>query len=253
MLKGWFARLGPLGSRLGPVAAFFTGALLFAVARWVAEGLTPWAGACLMGLGGVAVRGRFRGLEQGRLYDSLTGLCSRFHFFDQLDRELARARRDDRPLALMVFDLDRFKSYNDAFGHPRGDRLLQRVGQALAHAMRAGDVVGRWGGEEFAAVLPGAGLAVACMVAERARLAVHEACSEATSRGFWPITMSVGIALFPEDGRSNEDLLQAADQALYAAKVYRDCSEVYANVRLPLERRLEELVGKGGDGHAGGP
>jgi diguanylate cyclase len=157
--------------------------------------------------------------------DGLTGIANRRHFDRVLDRELRRARREQRPLSLIFLDLDEFKHYNDTFGHAHGDELLRRVARALDESFRrGGDLVARYGGEEFAVVLPGVDARRAGLYAERLRrriwrLAIPKGSTELGDR----ITISAGVATLTPDVPGLLDtepnaLLQMADQALYRAK-----------------------------------
>lgn len=153
--------------------------------------------------------------------DALTGIANRRHFDRALDRELRRARRDGRPLSLVFLDLDEFKHYNDTYGHARGDEALRRVAQALDETFRrGGDLVARYGGEEFAVILPGVDARRAGLYAERLRrriwrLAIGYGTSSVSDR----VTISGGVAtLMPPATCTPQELLQAADRALYSAK-----------------------------------
>jgi diguanylate cyclase (GGDEF)-like protein len=153
--------------------------------------------------------------------DALTGIANRRHFDRALDRELRRARRDRAPLSLVFLDLDEFKRYNDTYGHARGDEVLRLVAQTLDETFRrGGDLVARYGGEEFAVVLPGVDGRRAGLYAERLRrriwrLAIPYAASQVSDR----VTISGGVAtVTPPQVVAPDDLLRAADQALYRAK-----------------------------------
>ena len=146
------------------------------------------------------------------LTDGLTGLGNRRAFDEELARRLAEARRSGAPLALCLLDIDRFKSYNDTFGHRAGDHALAAVAAAVAGACRAGDVAARYGGEELAVLLPGTALSDAVEVAERIRAAVAGTPVEHRR-----VTVSAGVAATAGD-HSAELLIEAADRALYDAK-----------------------------------
>jgi diguanylate cyclase (GGDEF)-like protein len=146
--------------------------------------------------------------------DVLTGLLNRRGFNRCLHEELQRAGRSGRPLALVVGDLDRFKAVNDAFGHPAGDEALRRVGALLEATKRESDTVARIGGEEFGLVLPYTGREGARTMAERIRATVRSEFADQRVE----LTASFGIAVFPEDGDSQDLLMRAADAALYEAK-----------------------------------
>lgn len=150
-------------------------------------------------------------------HDALTDLLNRRAFYEQADREAARARRSSDPMSVLVIDADEFKAVNDRFGHHAGDEALRRIASVCAAHLRAGDVVGRIGGEEFAAVMPGASLELAHIVAERLRVAVT---SEAIDHHAGPIALSVSIGVTevrPWE-ESMLDGIRRADAAMYAAK-----------------------------------
>jgi diguanylate cyclase (GGDEF)-like protein len=153
--------------------------------------------------------------------DALTGIANRRHFDGALERELRRARRDGQPLSLVFLDLDEFKLFNDSYGHTRGDEVLRKVAQTLDETFRrGGDLVARYGGEEFAVVLPGVDGRRAGLYAERLRrriwrLAIPYNASQLTDR----VTISGGVAtVYAPDVATPDDLLFAADKALYRAK-----------------------------------
>jgi diguanylate cyclase (GGDEF)-like protein len=147
--------------------------------------------------------------------DALTGLGNRRAFDEQLARELKRADREGTPLALAMLDLDHFKAYNDAHGHPRGDRLLADASTAWQACLRATDSLARYGGEEFALLAPRCGAEQAVLLVDRLRAAVPDGQ-----------TCSAGVALYAS-GESAEALLARADAALYAAKAAgRDRTEL---------------------------
>jgi len=155
--------------------------------------------------------------------DPLTGLLNHRAFHARLDEEIARAERGGRPLALLLVDLDDFRTINNTHGHQAGDRALVAIAAALRGSLRAGDSAGRLGGDEFAALLPEADLSEALAVAERARAAVAGIAlpaGDATIRA----TTSLGVAALPRHARTRDELIQAADQAAYAAKdAGKDC------------------------------
>jgi len=154
-----------------------------------------------------------RFLEQAALTDPLTGLLNRRAFDQQLSAELARARRAEHPVALLIMDLTRFKEINDRFGHPVGDRALREVAQALSKALRAGDRVFRWGGDEFAVILPYTDREGALAAARRYAEAVRSVCQGPVCLG-----VNIGVAVYPEDAMDEGGLLQAADGRMYRAK-----------------------------------
>jgi diguanylate cyclase (GGDEF)-like protein len=146
--------------------------------------------------------------------DVLTGLLNRRGFEERLDAELARATRAGASVALILGDLDHFKSVNDELGHPAGDAVLLRVAEILEAVSRRADIVARFGGEEFVFILPDADADMAVELAERAREALEKAFADAPI----PLTASFGAVAFPRDGTTAESLLATADRALYAAK-----------------------------------
>lgn len=157
-------------------------------------------------------------------HDELTGLLTSKSFFLELRREAARAQYESRPFCVLMMDIDHFKQVNDQYGHLAGSQTLEQVGPVITQALRAGDVAARFGGEEFAAFLLDADIAQGLVAAERVRSAVeqhkfqvrsHEPHKEAANIS---ITMSVGVATFPEDGRDPIELVEKADAALYRAK-----------------------------------
>jgi diguanylate cyclase (GGDEF)-like protein len=150
--------------------------------------------------------------------DSLTGLYNRRYMQEFLDRELHSARRKHRPLAVMMLDLDHFKRYNDNFGHSAGDRALAAVGETLLRSVRAEDIACRYGGEEFALILPECSLRQAIVRAEEIRKRLHEYRAQPDSQPTDPLTVSVGVAAFDETTDRVDLLLKFADDALYEAK-----------------------------------
>jgi diguanylate cyclase (GGDEF)-like protein len=156
-------------------------------------------------------------LERLGLTDGLTGIYNR-RFFDQmLPREVNRSHRLGAQVSLLMLDIDHFKRFNDRLGHPAGDEALRTLVQTLDQKLRAMDFVVRYGGEEFAVVLPGADRGSALAAAERLRSAV-ESATFGPSANSNRLTVSVGVAVYPEDADDASSLLAAADSALYAAK-----------------------------------
>ena len=152
--------------------------------------------------------------------DALTGLPNRRQFDETLHKEWNRALRDGQPLALLMVDVDRFKSLNDLFGHQVGDAILAHVGKLIRHAVRrAGDLPARYGGEEFGVVLPGTAAHGALEIAEVIRRAVANAPTDAIIEGGYPVSVSIGVAAaVPHGDDSAAALLHNADAALYQAK-----------------------------------
>jgi two-component system cell cycle response regulator len=151
-------------------------------------------------------------------HDALTGLWNRGATFDLLRRELSRGERDGKSLTVVMADVDHFKHVNDTYGHLAGDVVLREVARRLSSAVRSYDVIGRVGGEEFLVVLPGCALADAVDQAERLRACIQREPAE-TPDGPIPVTLSLGVAVKPEEASVGPDsLLRAADAALYRAK-----------------------------------
>src|SRR2546421_6253107 len=158
------------------------------------------------------------------VHDDLTGLLTSKSFFSELRREAARAEAESMPFCVLMSDLDYFKEVNDTFGHLVGSETLEEVGAVIKRALRAGDVGARFGGEEFAAFLLDADYAQGLVAAERVRAAIAEHEFSAVRRGgegaarTHRITISIGVAASPEDGRDLIQLGELADSALYRAK-----------------------------------
>jgi diguanylate cyclase (GGDEF)-like protein len=137
---------------------------------------------------------------------------------ESLERELRRAVRGKQQLALLMVDIDQFKGFNDTFGHQAGDALLRALGILLSESTRGQDVVCRYGGEEFAFVLAGASLDAARKRAELLREEMKQLNVRHGGQLLGAVTLSIGIAVFPDNADTTEHLLKAADDALYRAK-----------------------------------
>ena len=149
--------------------------------------------------------------------DGLTQIFNKRYFLETLERELSRARRYDRPLALMMFDLDNFKKANDTFGHRAGDYVLRELAEIVRSRARKVDVVARYGGEEFAVILPEIDLDGAVQFAETIREMVQHHVFDFEGREV-PVTVSVGIAELDPASANADDLIKRADARLYRAK-----------------------------------
>ncbi|MBE7440557.1 MAG: sensor domain-containing diguanylate cyclase [Spirochaetales bacterium] len=171
----------------------------------------------LASLGGIAV-------ENARLYeratvDMMTGLKNNAYFQSRLKEERDKARKRGTPLAVMFTDVDKFKVFNDTYGHQAGDEVLKSVARVLIESARKSDFAARYGGEEFCLVMPGASADVAVGMAEAVRQRI-EAMTVIHEGKEMKVTMSIGVATFdPElDARSNKTMVERADKALYACK-----------------------------------
>ena len=159
------------------------------------------------------LRAKNEELERLSVTDGLTGLTNHRALMQRLGDEALRSRRNKHPFSVIMTDVDHFKQYNDAFGHPQGDGVLQRVAALLRESTRTVDCVARYGGEEFAILLPETSMAGALEVAERIRARVETA--EFPGR---PVTLSLGVAEFPKHAKEPQGVIEAADAALYIAK-----------------------------------
>ena len=157
-------------------------------------------------------------------HDDLTGLLTSKSFFSELRREAVRSAEESLPFCVLMMDLDHFKEVNDRYGHLVGSQTLERLGGIIKQALRAGDVAARFGGEEFAAFLLDADYAQALVAAERVRSAVEQqefpaARADSPDRSkTLRITISIGVAAFPDDATDPIELVELADSALYRAK-----------------------------------
>jgi two-component system, cell cycle response regulator len=165
--------------------------------------------------------------------DGLTELHNYRFFQQRLSIELNRAQRFNRPLSLIMLDLDHFKAYNDIYGHQAGDQALRQLARLLRHSSRGYDLVARYGGDEFVIILPETSRKMAAEVAERIRGAVEKAGVEGPRQDpSGHFTASLGIASFPEDATEMGELIRKADLALYHAKTRgRNCVSSYAAVQ----------------------
>jgi len=156
----------------------------------------------------------FAQIQQQALTDALTGCYNRRSFEMQFDREMLMAKRQHQPLSLIMLDLDRFKQLNDTVGHDAGDQALRQLATCFKQELRGVDSAARFGGDEFALILPQAYADGALVVAERLRARI----ADIQISGFGNLSASMGIATFPMHGESRSDLVQTADAALYQAK-----------------------------------
>ncbi|MFJ8961480.1 diguanylate cyclase [Lentzea sp. NPDC102401] len=216
----------PARTALGPASD----QLLIAAAIGIGSGIVlvlvhePWFAPLLM----ITVVALHLGLllPQYKLaaqIDPRTGLCGMAWWETQARQEIDRAVRPGTPVGVLMLDLDHFKRVNDTHGHLAGDAVLRAVADTVKHAVRPTDVVGRWGGEEFAVLLPGADIAAVAATAERIRAMVAALSVTTTSKDdatvtITGLTVSIGAGAYPVHGGSLPHLLQVVDRALYRAK-----------------------------------
>ena len=186
---------------------------------------------------------KYQQAESSATTDYLTGLPNARSLFLQLDRELARCKRDSSSLTVMVSDMDGFKQINDRFGHLEGNRVLRLFAQALKDSCREYDYVARMGGDEFVVIAPGLGAEAAGKKAEQMRALARQAGSEVCSEDI--LSLSVGRAMYPEDGNDAEQLLSKADRRMYLEKEkqlsYKDRrSHPRMKCRVTIEMQTEE-------------
>jgi diguanylate cyclase (GGDEF)-like protein len=156
-------------------------------------------------------------IKEQSIRDPLTNLFNRRFLNEFMERELALARRNQKPLALVMLDLDHFKQLNDQFGHQTGDKVIEMVAKHLLRQSRKTDILFRYGGEEFLVILPNTSALQAKHLAENWRVQVQQAQVSAKHQVV-SVTLSAGIACYPEHGTTAFNLIQAADEALYQAK-----------------------------------
>ena len=178
-------------------------------------------------------------------HDDLTGLLSSRSFFSELRREAARSTQENRPFCVLMMDVDFFKKVNDTYGHLTGSKTLEEIGLCIMQNLRSGDAAARFGGEEFAAFLLDAELAQGLVAAERIRLEIANHAFSLIKRGkptgTHSITISIGVASFPDDSSDPIELVEMADSALYRAKregrnlvcAYREISPTEIDKPLP--------------------
>jgi diguanylate cyclase (GGDEF)-like protein len=182
-------------------------------------------------------------------HDDLTGLLSSRSFFSELRREAGKAKAEKRLFCVLMMDIDHFKLVNDSYGHLTGSKTLEEIGICINSILRTGDVAARFGGEEFAAFLLDAELSQGIIAGERIRSAVESQAFSVVKQGktfeSHHITISIGVASFPEDSSDPIELVEMADSALYRAKregrnrvcAYRDLTP--EELAMPLPERLK--------------
>jgi diguanylate cyclase (GGDEF)-like protein len=190
-------------------------------------------------------------LRSQSIRDPLTGLFNRRYMEETLEREVRRAQRAGRPMAVLMMDLDHFKRVNDDFDHDAGDALLREIGAALLRNLRREDVACRFGGEEFVLVLPEASLPDAERRAEELRGEIKRLRVSDKGRLLGPVTISIGLAAYPEHGLAGDALLHAADSALYRAKREGRDRVVIAETEVPRPSGARHPIAEGGEQGAG--
>ena len=151
--------------------------------------------------------------------DGLTKLYNHRFFQEKLAQEFAHCEKNQRPLSLLMIDIDHFKTYNDTHGHPRGDLVLREIAQILGKSVRTSDIIARYGGEEFVIILPDTPKTGAVLLAERILTKVrnHKFSGKSETENV-RLTVSLGVASYPREAVRAEDLIEKADQKLYQAK-----------------------------------
>jgi diguanylate cyclase (GGDEF)-like protein len=216
MLNTAFATIA-FGQHAGFTAAVLSVALLANFERDALgepQTLLEWSLYLAVLLTLVALLARINRMQRDALFDVVTRLRNHRYFQVRLREELSRAKRHSRPTSLLLLDLDNFKRVNDAYGHAVGDMVLRQVGQVLMDNARGADVVCRYGGEELAVILPETPVGDAFQVAERLRQAVENRPDERGAK----VTMSAGVASFPDHASDADGLIAVADAAMYRAK-----------------------------------
>jgi diguanylate cyclase (GGDEF)-like protein len=149
--------------------------------------------------------------------DGLTELITHKYFMYTLEKEIARSERYKKVFSLIMFDIDHFKNVNDNYGHQAGDEILKNIGKIVKKNLRLADIVARYGGEEFTVILPETAIKDALIAAEKLRKAV-EKTELPYNNELLKITISLGVAAFPDIAKDAETLIKAADDALYLSK-----------------------------------
>ncbi|MDR2614859.1 MAG: diguanylate cyclase [Candidatus Accumulibacter sp.] len=174
----------------------------------------------LAGQAGIAIQNArlFERINAMATTDGLTGLNNRRYFFELADREFVRYKRYGAPLSVFMIDIDHFKRINDTHGHAVGDRVLMHLAKTLTDEVRDSDIVGRYGGEEFAVILPETNLETALDIAERVRQAVENDAAHTEESGDIRYTLSIGVSTFIRDVQAVATVFETADKGLYEAK-----------------------------------
>ncbi|MGB7848090.1 MAG: sensor domain-containing diguanylate cyclase [Candidatus Acidiferrum sp.] len=181
-------------------------------------------------------------LKEQTIRDPLTRLYNRHYLEDFLQREISRARRAGARIGVIKVDVDNFKQFNDSFGHPTGDELLRSLGSYLKAHVRPEDIPSRYGAEEFTLILPGASCDIVRARAESLRKGFRGIALERSAgikNAQKTITLSFGVAVFPDHGASVEGILRSADEALYQAKMDGKDRVVVAGDQRPATTNLQ--------------
>ncbi len=178
-------------------------------------------------------------LEDLALTDGLTHLANHRQFHTQLAKEIETARVRGSQVALVMLDIDYFKNYNDAFGHPEGDKLLTAIAEAIRMVIRSGDTGARYGGDEFALILPNTDAEAARAVARRIQEAANRYIRLDPEGKKTGVSLSAGVAVYPDSATDKDSLIKRADEALYAAKYAETKLEVYHSVFDDLKSQLD--------------
>ncbi|MGM0432940.1 MAG: GGDEF domain-containing protein, partial [Spirochaetota bacterium] len=157
-------------------------------------------------------------LQEHAIRDHLTGLFNRRYFDATIEHEISRAQNKETKLGVILMDIDAFKKYNDNFGHDAGDLLLQTIGTFVLDEIRLSDIVCRYGGDEFALLIPNADRKTISELAERLRIEAKQIDITYQGKPLGSISISQGIAVFPENGTTRDELMTHADAALFRAK-----------------------------------
>jgi diguanylate cyclase (GGDEF)-like protein len=157
-------------------------------------------------------------LREQSIRDPLTGLYNRRYMEEALKQQMSRVTRQLHPIGIIMIDIDHFKDFNDTYGHTAGDALLRELGQFLQRRIRGEDIACRYGGEEFTLIMPDASLEAAQQRAEDLRQEAIQLRVQDGGQSPEAITLSLGVAIYPQHGQTIENVLRAADAALYRAK-----------------------------------
>jgi diguanylate cyclase (GGDEF)-like protein/putative nucleotidyltransferase with HDIG domain len=192
-------------------------------------------------------------LEVRAITDSLTGLYDHAHFYQRLAEEIDRSKRYNHGFAVVMMDVDDFKRYNDSRGHQAGDEMLRLVAGCIRTGLRSSDIAFRYGGDEFAAILPHANAAKARAAVERINGRITKSLKQVDGGSAVRLSLSAGVACFPNDGRAGDDLVRIADAALYNAKWVARARDIMGQ-REDIQSLISALVSRrsGVEAAAGG-